>query len=310
MTIRYVALALLAAVVGCAAGEEEPVEGAGADLVSTRNGAELARGVLGAPLAGRRVEARGGSKEKITDVADGFVDTIESDRPGTLAKISVELRSHDPERVIAAKRLLDEAIAAAVKSTSLLANVERNPNLAPIEATVPLGLGTGETSTACGLPTEHLGLVNGRYGDDRSGLGGAIADTQDLVDTTNPNLSETLRRIDDGELVPNLESRLGAYWSTRGYPEGTTGRAVHNAIGTIYLALANYGQEKIGRVFSSAQAKALYMAPVESCASLQIATLEHRYWSDVAEEDGFSPGGRLGAMFNPAARDFLQQNVF
>lgn len=310
MTIRCVALALLAAVVGCAAGEEEPVEGAGANLVSTRNGAELARGVLGAPLAGRQGEARSGSKAKIADVADGFVDTIESDRPGTLARISVDLGSRDPERVIAAKKLLDEVIAGAVKSTSILSNVKRNTNIAPIEATVPLIFGIGETSTECVLPTEHLGLVNGRYGDGRGGFGGALADTQDLVDTTNPNLLETLRRIDDGELVPDLESRLGAYYATRGYPEETTGHAVHGAIGTIYLALANYGQEKIGRVFSSAQAKALYMAPVESCASLQIATLEHRYWSDVAEEDGFSPGGRLGAMFNPAARDFLQQNVF
>lgn len=299
MTFRYMALALLAAVVGCAAGEE-PVAGAGADLVSTQDGAELARGVLG---------ARSGSKAKIADVADGFVDTIESDRPGTLAKISLELRSRDPERVIAAKLLLDASIAGAVRSTSILANVERNTNIAPIEATVPLVFGLGETSD-CVLPTERLGLVNGRYGDDRSGFGGALADTQDLVDTTNPNLFETLRRIDDGELVPDLESRLGAYYATRGYPEETTGRAVHNAIGTIYLALANYGQEKIGRVFSSAQAKALYMTPVESCASLQIATLEHRYWSDVAGEDPLSPGGRLGAMFNPAARDFLQQNVF
>ena len=38
------------------------------------------------------------------------------------------------------------------------------------------------------------------------------------------------------------------------------------------------------------------------------AVLDH--WRDVAAEDPWSPGGRMGSMFNPAVRDLLQRQVF
>jgi hypothetical protein len=156
----------------------------------------------------------------------------------------------------------------------------------------------------------HLGQQGGRYGDDRSGASGAARDTGDLVDPTDPLIWRTLNRVDSGELTPDPESRLGAYAATRGYPPGTVGNSVHHAIGTIYVTFANYGQERIGRVFNSPEARALYDQPVASCAGMQMAMLEHQYWQDVTREDGWSPGGRMGSMFNPTVRNFLQTNVF
>jgi len=43
---------------------------------------------------------------------------------------------------------------------------------------------------------------------------------------------------------------------------------------------------------------------------MQMAMLEHQYWQDVTSEDGWSPGGRMGSMFNPTVRNFLQTKVF
>ena len=120
----------------------------------------------------------------------------------------------------------------------------------------------------------------------------------------------TLEKIDRGELVPDPESRLGAYAATKGYPPGSVGEAVHNAIGTIYIALGNYGEERIGRVFNSAEARALYNHPVDSQAGALMAAIEERYWQNVRAEDAWSPGGQLGSAFSPAVRDFLQRNIF
>jgi len=91
---------------------------------------------------------------------------------------------------------------------------------------------------------------------------------------------------------------------------GTVGNSVHNAIGTIYITFANYGQERIGRVFNSPEARALYDQPVASCAGYQMAALEYQYWQDVRAEDAVSPGGNMGSAFNPVARDLLQRHVF
>ncbi|MGX7828830.1 hypothetical protein ACTG9Q_27445 [Actinokineospora sp. 24-640] len=72
----------------------------------------------------------------------------------------------------------------------------------------------------------------------------------------------------------------------------------------------NYGQEKIGRVFNSPEAKALYNLPVDSWAGRRMAQLEYQYWHNVHVEDPWSPGGQLGASFDTDRRDFLQRKVF
>jgi RHS repeat-associated protein len=161
-----------------------------------------------------------------------------------------------------------------------------------------------------GEPLPDLGRVNGRYGDNRTGWLGRIQDIPDLVDTTDLNLLRTLNRVDRGLLVPHPESRLGAYAATRGYAKGTVGHAVHAGIATVYLVFGNYGQEKIGRVFNSPEAKALYNLPVDSWAGRRMAQLEYQYWHNVHVEDPWSPGGELGASFDTNARDFLQRKVF
>lgn len=115
-----------------------------------------------------------------------------------------------------------------------------------------------------------------------------------------------LELIDNGELKPDPNSRLGAYAATTGYPPGTVGNAVHNAIGTIYIVFGDWFEEEIGTVFNSPEAMALYNEPVDGPASLQIAQLEWDYWRSV----GITPGGLLGSAFLPGVRDWLQRKVF
>lgn len=155
-----------------------------------------------------------------------------------------------------------------------------------------------------------------RQGDGRSGVLGALSDAAGaLRDVVTPSATAAqrvaaLRAVDRGEVQPPPDSRLGAYAATRGYPRGTVGHAVHNAIGTLYATMGTYGEERIGRVFNSREARALYNQPVNGPAGRRMAALEHRYWESVRREDPLSAGGQLGSMFDPNARDFLQRNVF
>jgi nucleoid-associated protein YgaU len=125
-----------------------------------------------------------------------------------------------------------------------------------------------------------------------------------------PDWLTDLQRIDAGDLTVDPKTRLGAYAATAGYRDGTVGAAVHNAIGTIYGTLGTVGEEEIGTVFNSPQARALYNKPVDSDASRQMAELEYAYWSRISDQKPDSTGGKLGSMFSPAFRDFLQQQLF
>jgi hypothetical protein len=177
------------------------------------------------------------------------------------------------------------------------------------------GVVLGGSGAVASNDTSQLGRgADGKFGDGESGLKGAVVDAYDLATESTPSeiagRGATLAAINSGAYTPDPESRLGAYAATRGYPKGSTGYAVHNAIGTIYGALGTYGEEKIGRVFNSAQAKALYSQPVTSSASLKIATIEYGYWANVKAEDPLSAGGQLGTAFSPSARDALQKKIF
>ena len=309
-----------------------------ADQPPAMTGENLVRGMMGLPLDPSQ-EPNDAKSARYEAVARDLIAEIDAEFPGRLAQIEADLKSRDPQRVQGAKAQLDQSIATAASSASLLGRLEIDPALAGMafpsatgnKVRVQDGIVNGDAGSVVGdggplvgdagpLVCEqprgadgnpiHLGNVNGRYGDDRTGASGALADTQDLVDTTDLLLWRTLGRIDRGELTPDPESRLGAYAATRGYSVGTVGNAVHNAIGTIYLTFANYGQERIGRVFNSPQARALYDQPVDSCAGAQMAMLEYQYWTDVTAEDSYSPGGHMGSMFNPSARDLLQRYVF
>lgn len=120
---------------------------------------------------------------------------------------------------------------------------------------------------------------------------------------------DTLRAVDAGILEVDPGSRLGAYQATGGYREGTVGHAAHSAIGTIYGLLGTAGEERIGEVFNSPEAVALYNEPVDGPASLQLAQMEYDYWVSQGQ-DGFSFGGMMGSMFSPETRDWLQSQWF
>jgi len=97
-----------------------------------------------------------------------------------------------------------------------------------------------------GVPaTPDVGSVNGRYGDDRTGWIGSASDVADRM--MAPGIPERVARLTQVEshiMVPDPESRLGAFAGTRGYPHGTVGNAVHLGIAAIYMYLGDAGQEK------------------------------------------------------------------
>ncbi len=279
-------------------------------------GSDFARGILGVERGEQGEEAK---------AADAIVSEMDKQFPGRLAQIEADLASQNADRAVAAKRLLDETIDAVANGAAFGGDGRVGTSLIEANGIRPLGgLTNGGTSLVngpgqltCARPRDASGnpLVlgrgsNGRYGDDRTGALGAARDSGDYFTGNAAQALGVLAAIDRGEVQPPRDSRLGAYAATRGYPQGTVGRAVHNAIGTIYVSLGNYGQENIGRVFNSAEARALYNQPVASCAGYQMAMLEHAYWDAVRREDPSSPGGNLGSMFNPRARDLLQRNVF
>ena len=116
-----------------------------------------------------------------------------------------------------------------------------------------------------------------------------------------------LKAIDEGKMVPDPDSRLGAYHATKGYPPGTVGNSVHRAIGGIYMGFGQFGEERIGRVFNSAEAAALFNDPVDSPSGLRMAEIEHEYWTKAKAEDPWSSGGHMGSAFKPGVRDVIQK---
>ncbi len=135
---------------------------------------------------------------------------------------------------------------------------------------------------------------------------GNVAHTRSLA----ADLSDTLAQVNAGTLRPDLNSRLGAYAATAGYPAGTVGEAVHNAIGTIYVGLGTTGEEQIGTVFNSAEARALYGQPLTPETSRRIAAIEHAYWERVRARNPWSFGGNVGSAFGVGTRDLLQRYLF
>ncbi len=252
--------------------------------------------------------------------------------PGALDRFDAALAPHDEGSIEAWKNMRErlEEIAASERVQRTIREQRLHEGVAP-DGTAPLESGSEEPAAQDeggleeaesaggegGIGSKSIGIrtrggddvpnigrgPDGLYGDDRQGVGGALRDGRDFF--VFGTLSK-LRKIDRGEVRPDPESRLGAYAATRGYPRGTVGFAVHRAIGAIFVTLGNLGEEKIGRVFASAQARQLYNQPVTSGAGYRMAQIEHRYWLNVYNEDRWSPGGKLGSTFSPAARYAIQ----
>lgn len=159
-----------------------------------------------------------------------------------------------------------------------------------------------------GAPTDTTQVSGGWTNRASHTIGNGFRSLDRLING-NGTLSD-LRRIDDGTMVPDPNSRLGAYYATRGYEPGTVGHATHNAIGTIYASMGTVGEEQIGRVFNSPEARATYDQPVDGPASRRMAEMEHKYWETTRQQNPWSVGGNLGSAFGPGARDWLQQNIF
>jgi hypothetical protein len=282
------------------------------------SGTKIAYGLLGTP--GTVQEADPKEVKQRYAVARHLVAIVEQRQPGGIARMSADVQSGEAARVLKGMTWLTAILDETATSDELVKRVAADPLFAGIKVQSLTEVGKPTLSPqGGGTPTGGLGAdKSGRYSDSRTGTKGAAEDLKDLpkppwtpagaVDAAKR--VGTLGDIDAKRITPDPESRLGAYAATTGYPAGTVGNAVHNAIGTIYTTLGNYGQESIGRVFNSPEAQALYNQPVDSPAGRQMADLEHQYWENVRREDPLSAGGQLGSMASPAARDFLQRRVF
>lgn len=177
-------------------------------------------------------------------------------------------------------------------------------------ATVFGGQQFAQVQTEGSPTTAGVGSVNGRYGDDHTGPIGTALDVAKLM--TAPSLPERvirLNRVESGIIVPDPDSRLGAFAGTHGYPRGTVGNAVHLGIAAIYMYLGDAGQENIGRVFNSPEARALYSQPIDSAANLEIARIEYEYWSNVHKEDPWSMGANMATQLSPEVRAAAQSLI-
>lgn len=144
--------------------------------------------------------------------------------------------------------------------------------------------------------------------DGYSRMGGMMSVS--WVEALIPVRVQDLNDIDRGFSVASPSTRLGAYQATRGYARGTVGYAVHNAIGDIYIMAGTYGQEQIGLVFNSPEARALFGQAITSSANLTMATLEYSYWMAVKQANPLSIGGQAGSAFTPGMRAWLQEHVY
>jgi len=306
----------LAAGCGSTSNDPPPLGGGTADapgVQATNEGRDAARGLLGLPPAAASNDGpaptaeQRKSQDRYEAVVTYLLALLEKREPGALARYSVEVKSRDGARVIPAYVGMRAKLDRLAQDPELLEMVRRDPLFAGAivaQSASTFGGRLELRDVTGGIPNLGRG-ADGFYGDGKTGALQAAADTAGLA-----TLFPSLAQVDRGEVVPDPESRLGAYAATRGYPPGSVGHAVHNAIGTIYVLLGTYGEEKIGRVFNSPEARALYNDPVESASGALMAAIEQRYWANVAAEDSWSPGGQLGAAFSPSVRDFLQRNIF
>lgn len=276
---------------------------------ASRSGESIARGMLGLPEQPLTADdpADQTTVKRYEALAGHFFDVLELTQPGSLDHFGTEMASKDADRMV----------AAWADMRAKLETVSESPQLEKYVANDPLfsGLGIGtaaypihfaDTPPATGDDIPNLGLgPDGHYGDANQGALGALKDVPGLG-----AIPASLSDVDSGRYTPDPESRLGAYAATKGYPPGTVGNAVHHAIGTIYVVFGTYGEEKIGRVFNDPAAKALYNDPVDSPSGQRMAQIELRYWNNVAKEDPYSGGGKLGSAFGANFRNWLQQNIF
>lgn len=254
--------------------------------------------------------ARQAAIDEYEAIAHHMFDVIEKKEPGVFDKLGVEVWSNDGPRFIAAWTGMRKRFQDLKNDPAMLDAVSKDPHFRRESP----GVSTKDWNYQPpndGIPNIGRG-PDGWFGDGRTGPGAAADDLRGLAECGGNVACRTanLVAIDNKTKQTDPESRLGAYACTAGYPEGSVGRSVHNAIGFIYMALGTYMEEKIGRVFCDPSSIAYYNDPIESDSSVRMGEVEQRYWDNVRMEDDWSAAGKLGAAFSPSVRDWLQKYPF
>lgn len=195
------------------------------------------------------------------------------------------------------ENLMQEQVFIELYSKASLANLGVN------------GSTTQTDKNPCNGPIPDIGKVNGLYGSGSTltmkeeVFVGMVASEQD------PKINGMkLVMIEIGFAgVPDPESRLGAYYATRGYNVGTVGSAVHRVIGSMYLILGSVAEEKIGRIYNNQAVKALLSQPVQAAATRCLTHIEQLYYTNVRRENPESLGARIGSVLTIRSRDCIAQ---
>jgi len=119
------------------------------------------------------------------------------------------------------------------------------------------------------------------------------------------NRRHTLYQMDHDKYTPELSTRAGAYYGTKGYKEGTIGNVAHHAIGTLIVIFGSFGEDDVGTLFNSQRMKNLYPKPINSPESEEFNLLEYKYWK--TKHDA---GGVMASMFPPFVRKLIEYGVF
>jgi hypothetical protein len=265
---------------------------------------------------------------EIPDLYDAVVDHIiniaEIQEPGSIAQFGAALQAGS----------IEQSIDAWVNMRDRLEMIAQSPELRTALLLDPAFAGQLQPKTAedrhsniravkvsknpCFPEIPNIGRVNGLYGDgiptamdvkDAALAGAMIVGGKVAVASLLASRGNTLRRVEKGQLTVDPESRLGAYYATRGQDICTVGHSVHVLIGGIYMVFGTAGEEKIGRVFNDKTVQSLFKDPVSSTSSECVGHIEYRYWENVEKEDKGSFGGLLGARAEPHIRDSLQKFV-
>ena len=249
-------------------------------------------------------------------VVEHIIELLESEEPGSMERFGAALQSEDVEERGEAWESMYERVNELSNSVELMDLLMADPLFADHwddevydEGDVIFDRRTlRRTDDPCKGPVPDLGSVNGVYGNGKNGYFETFKDALKTAAQSYALNSLILTGIEAGTgPIPDPESRLGAFYATKGYPADTVGNAVHRAIGAIYLVFGTAGEEKIGRVFNDPRAKMMFNKPIKSWYSRCIAEVEYQYWANVKEENPDSFGGNLGKAARPRLRDCIQQ---
>jgi hypothetical protein len=245
-------------------------------------------------------------------IGEHILEIAESEEPGLKKRMGQTLLSNDLEERLEAVINMRERIERILLSPELAEILMEESLFIELHSKASLentGVNGNVDKDPCNFPISEIGKKNGLYGSESTLTMKEEMLAAYKIATEALNVKAIkLATIDYGfGGVPDPESRLGAYYATRGYKSGTVGSAVHHIIGGMYLILGPLGEEKIGRVYNNPNVKALLNQPAQSAAMRCLANIEQHYFTKVKEENPMSTGARLSSVVTPRARDCITQ---